>query len=1278
MDLNLKISNKNTPPSSISRKGDALTRLVNRKRGSNAPNTTKQRQMIKSNKKLDSINSQAGDNNPPIKLDKIVQWNICGLNGRIPELQLITKEHSPKIFALQETLFNKRKYYDRLDKSKYDWYFRNGLNKSRGGVAIAIDKAIPHNQIPITSQLQAVACRTIGKNATTYASIYVPPNKYKTPMFKRELIKLIKQLPEPFILMGDINAHSIEWGSFKTNSYGTAVQEIVDELNLQILNDGSFTKTSHNSIRLSAIDMSITSQGLTELKWEVEKDCRGSDHFPIIITEGIQSNELKSKPTWDHRNADWKKFQSTLISTITDDNSNTLESITEGIRNAAYASIPRSNRNTRKTVPWWNAKVAKCIKKRRTALRRFKKHTPNDKKKIFLHRRLKRANHKAEAAIKKAKKESWENFLKSLNEDITDTKEIWNKINALSGKYKKNKIILSDGRNVIDNPKELANKLADQFYNHSATKNYTQTFQSLKRRRESKMLFPQYISNKVFNRPFSLEELNNALDNADGKATGIDDISYDMLRHLPVETKITLLETCNKEWKAGNLPTDSWKTGIVIPIPKDESNPHDINNYRPITLLSCLGKIVDRMVSTRLITTLEEDGRIDPNQFAFRLGLGTDAYQTELEGTLRNAIKLGKHVECAFLDISKAYDKAWRRPILEQLIKWEIDGNMYKYIENFLTNRKFQVEIGTERSEPKIQENGMPQGAVLSVILFLVAMHSITRKYRKSKKTVKILVYADDIAIIVIGRLKKPLRARLQRIVDRVSTWARRRGFKIAPHKSKMIHICHQTRHNRYLPKIIIDDEPIEEVNCAKLLGIIIDKRLNFRKHMIDLKANLKNRCNMMKAIGGRYKGGNRKTMLRVFNSLVLSKILYGAHFYSGGNELYWSKVYPEYNQTIRKITGALRTSRVSSILAETGALPLETHIKQTTITKAITWLETHDREQETGQPLLERANNFAMELINEDLPMIARRQDRIGTKWYETKVKIDWSIKKSIKAGEQHDKALQVFLETYNKYPDHYKIYTDGSVKDDNVGCGISSNDNDISLKLNKMCTIFSAECKGLLEAIKTVAKSDKPNIIFTDSAGCLEALKKGTSRHPWVEDVHREATKKDITLCWVPGHVGITGNEKADKLAEIGRDTGFYHPEVPASDATKWFQQRIRWAHDAKWRREDTSFLRQTKPTTLPWKDRNDIAMQRRLTRLRIGHTWGSHGYILHKEDQPMCKYCNVPFTHDHMIRFCPAYDESRNRHNITGLSTYNNEKENEENLIEFLKENDEFNNI
>lgn len=1269
------IKTNNTIPNkhSTSKRGNNVERSPDRKRCKHDASRLTLQGKTKTKTKAKKILDQNNNANNKRKPSTIVQWNLCGLRGRLPELQLMSNELKPKLIALQETLFDDRKYNQLLDKRRYKWYFHAGPNPSKNGVAIAIDKSIPHKPIEIKTGLQAVACRTLGKKATTYVSLYrsITANKMTAQELKDEILNIVEQLPKPFMIMGDLNAHNTEWGSYKTDRWGRAIQEAIDEQGLVIMNNGKRTKISYNSTKLSAIDITIASECFDALKWDVDSDCRGSDHFPIIITEDNQTNTLDPKPKWNYKRANWDKFQTTLISSLSDNDR--IETITAKIINAANDSIPKSKPKGDDKVPWWNSDVEKCIKDRKKALRKLKKYKHDDQTKVKLARKLIKAKTKAEKVISKAKKDSWEQFLSTIDDEVTETRVLWNKIHALEGKTKKKQLItLAEGNTITDDPGEVAHKFANYFYKQSATSQYSRDFQKEKRLKEKKILNFRYgESDKIYNQPLTLNELNDALEASDGKATGIDEISYEMLKHLPIESKLILLKEFNRIWKENDTP-EVWNMGIIIPIPKDKNDPHAIQNYRPITLLSCMGKVYDRIANTRLITEIEERNLLDPNQFAFRWRMGTDGYHIEVDNTIAPAVRNQKHVECVALDLSKAYDTTWRRKILEELKRWGIEGNMIKYIESFLSNRKFQVEVGNTRSETKTQENGIPQGAVMSCTLFLIAMHSIVRKYRKSKNNIKILVYADDILIIAIGQDKKALRKTVQKIVTKINRWAELRGFTIAPHKSKLIHICRdRTRHRMDTPPVTIRGQVVRQVKSTKIIGVTLDRRYNFKQHLRDLKESVKPRCNMIKLIGGRYKGANRRTMLRVFNSLVLPKLLFASHLYSSSDQVLWKIIAPEYNQTIRSITGAYRTSRVSSILAETGAMPLEKHIKLNTVIKATRWLETNGYNHARNSPFIERANGFAVELTNEEIPLIEQRSFRGGLKWHEPKVKIDWSIKNQIKAGEQQTKAKQTALETINKYNSYNKIYTDGSVKDDETGYGISSQNTPITMKLNGMCSIFSAEGRAILKAITSIATNEQPSIIFTDSAGCLSALEKGKNQHPWIEEIHRESRSKNITLCWVPSHVGIKGNEEADKLAERGREAGEYEPQVPAQDAIHWFKTRTQWKYDHSWRREDNSFLRQTKPTTLPWTDRPKTADQRILTRLRIGHVPLSHEWRFTKEDPPKCDKCNARLTADHILRFCPEYEEGRIKHNIKGICAYNNTKENEDNILAFFKE-------
>lgn len=233
----------------------------------------------------------------------------------------------------------------------------------------------------------------------------------------------------------------------------------------------------------------------------------------------------------------------------------------------------------------------------------------------------------------------------------------------------------------------------------------------------------------------------------------------------------------------------------------------------------------------------------------------------------------------------------------------------------------------------------------------------------------------------------------------------------------------------------------------------------------------------------------------------------------------------------------------------------------------------------------------------------------------------------------------------------------------------GVVDGDINISLSLPGECSIFSAEAFALKTAVEGI-HTEEHAIILTDSASCIEALRHGKSKHPWVQQAEHLAETRKVTFCWIPGHAGIAGNEKADQLANRGRKTNPKAIPIPFQDVKHAIGVEIWNAWARQWH-GSLSQLRQIKSNPGKYNDRNCASEQRLLTRLRIGHTRLTHSYLLERSPPPICTQCGVRITTNHILLDCRAFSNERITCGIRGtletiLANFN---ENEKNVIKFL---------
>ena len=252
------------------------------------------------------------------------------------------------------------------------------------------------------------------------------------------LTRLIDPLPNPFVICGDFNGHSMTWGCDKSNSRGDRIDDFIIENNIYLLNDGSYTYLHPATGTFTTIDLSLCSPNiLMEIDFMVESDSYGSDHFPIILKIGVSLPD--ALPRWNLNRADWVQFDHLCKEKLTLDTielyAEPIVLFTDALCIIAKSCMPKTTAKQKKRCkPWFNTECIDTMKARKSALASFKTNITSENLSNF---RIARA--KASRACRENKRASWQQYVSRLNSRTT-LKSTWDMVRRISGKYKANTV----------------------------------------------------------------------------------------------------------------------------------------------------------------------------------------------------------------------------------------------------------------------------------------------------------------------------------------------------------------------------------------------------------------------------------------------------------------------------------------------------------------------------------------------------------------------------------------------------------------------------------------------------------------------------------------------------------------------------------------------------------------------------------------------------------------------------------------------------------------------
>ena len=863
---------------------------------------------------------------------EILQWNAGSIRNNSPDLYTLLRTQQPHIVGIQETWLNQNDKRHAPKFPSYDCYRIDRKTKRGGGILMLIRNDVIYNKkilLPYNNgqgelEIQAITIKA-NFQEIDIVNLYNKPSYNLTDI---EIKHYLSQISKNYLIMGDFNAHHSAWEPLKTtpsNYTGrTIYQLLIENTELTLATPPNLpTHTYRYGAETSTIDLLLCPQKyLPNINILTMADL-GSDHIPLlnIIELNPETQKLGKRPKWIFNTNKWdnwlqevENYVETESYSIPDEIKQFAESLVKPGEDTFRKS--KDIVNTKKNKIWWNEHCARATACRRRAKNKMNR-TPTQQN-IQNYRRL----HAAARKIHKlAKRTAWRNYVSTISPK-TKPKDIWKIIRNFKGlKTTKRSNLLQNDR-IIYNIKEKT-ELHAQFFQSSMNRQDIdniphEDIQLIDRIANS-------LNDDIYNDSFKIHEIENAIDALPtDKACGIDYVHNQFLKHLPYSKKIQLLGIFNKIWMSGEVP-DEWKIGLIYPILKDGKDPQLVSSYRPITLLSCIGKLMEKMVHDRLVYIIETKKFLRDTQYGFRCRKGTIDPIISLEHQIRKGLVNKKVTIVVFFDLKAAFDTVDHMILLKTLAQLNIGGRMLTWIISYLSNRKIQVILENTYSNIFNINCGVPQGSILSPILFIILLSTLPNIFPVVSNEL-----ADDIAFSVTADTLEEASRLMQVAVSQFAEWCEQTKLTINVQKTKCM--CFTSK-RRKTPTITLNGLNIEVVNSYKYLGMILDAPyLTWEKHITMLINKCTKNIYILRALAGTTWGADRDSLLKINEALNKSRIAYGCPAFLSASTTQLNRLEVLQNNSLRLAVGAWKSTQVPNLQIEANIAPIKLYIHQQSI----------------------------------------------------------------------------------------------------------------------------------------------------------------------------------------------------------------------------------------------------------------------------------------------------------------------------------------------------------
>ena len=252
-------------------------------------------------------------------------------------------------------------------------------------------------------------------------------------------------------------------------------------------------------------------------------------------------------------------------------------------------------------------------------------------------------------------------------------------------------------------------------------------------------------------------------------------------------------------------------------------------NYRPISVLPTVGKIMERAAHIQLYEHLDTNGPLHMKQFGFRRKRSTASALLQFSDDVLQNMENGLVTGVVFLDLKNAFDMVNHRILLLKLRALGVDDSAAAWFKSYLTNRCQRTVMGSTVSSPRLVNIGVPQGSVLGPLFFLVYRNDLAESLKNSKTS----LFADDTAIYCTSSNAAELQRKLNEDLAHVKDWLTTHKLTLNVSKTKFMIIAGRQRLARVEEiELLVNEDTIEQTDSFKYLGIKLNEKMEWSDHI--------------------------------------------------------------------------------------------------------------------------------------------------------------------------------------------------------------------------------------------------------------------------------------------------------------------------------------------------------------------------------------------------------------------------------------------------------------